>query len=367
MFGGKTLRQWGLQMNNLDRPEKKYSLVHIGISVPRNKVYAKELASALAKNELRSSEIVEEYTSENTKKAYASDIIYWQAWLSAIRFPFEEPLSEEIIKLFAIHHIEEMPVNIDEMLVGQGYKAKLGQHAAKTVERRTASLSVFLDLKKWGNPCRNKEVRILMTKLRKKYGTVKKAKAITKDILDDFVATCGDRLIDIRDKALLLFAWASGGRRRSEVASATLENLTEMADGDFVYNLTLSKTNQNGNDEHKPVKGRAAKALRDWLQASGVAEGYIFRAIAKAGWVKEGGLIGSDVRRIVKRRAKLAGYDEKMFSAHSLRSGFTTEAGKQGKPLGDVMAMTGHRNVSTAMAYYQAGNVVNNTCAELVG
>jgi len=32
-------------------------------------------------------------------------------------------------------------------------------------------------------------------------------------------------LIGVRDKALLLFAWASGGRRRSKVTSAVVEQL----------------------------------------------------------------------------------------------------------------------------------------------
>ena len=36
------------------------------------------------------------------------------------------------------------------------------------------------------------------------------------------------------------------------------------------------------------------------------------------------------------------------YSAHSLRSGFITEAGRQQVPLGDAMAMTGHASVATA-------------------
>ena len=41
------------------------------------------------------------------------------------------------------------------------------------------------------------------------------------------LATCTDGLIGVRDRALLLFAFASGGRRRSEVASAVMENLVQ--------------------------------------------------------------------------------------------------------------------------------------------
>ena len=41
------------------------------------------------------------------------------------------------------------------------------------------------------------------------------------------LAACTDGLIGVRDRALLLFAFASGGRRRSEVASAVMENLVQ--------------------------------------------------------------------------------------------------------------------------------------------
>lgn len=62
------------------------------------------------------------------------------------------------------------------------------------------------------------------------------------------------------------------------------------------------------------------------------------------------------VWRIVKCRAALAGL-EGDFGAHSLRSGFVTEAGRQGVPLGDTKALTGHRNVQTALRYFQSGAI----------
>jgi hypothetical protein len=49
----------------------------------------------------------------------------------------------------------------------------------------------------------------------------------------------------------------------------------------------------------------------------------------------------------VRRRAQLAGLNGE-FSAHSLRSGFMTEAGRQNVPLAEEMALTGHRSVQTA-------------------
>jgi integrase len=72
------------------------------------------------------------------------------------------------------------------------------------------------------------------------------------------------------------------------------------------------------------------------------------------------------VRAIVKRRAALAGLKGD-YSAHSLRSGFMTEAGRQNVPLGEAMALTGHRSVQTAVRYFQAGAVEKSQAANLLG
>jgi hypothetical protein len=49
-----------------------------------------------------------------------------------------------------------------------------------------------------------------------------------------------------------------------------------------------------------------------------------------------------------------------------LRSGFVTEAGKQGVPLPAVMAMTEHRSVASVIGYFQAGAAEDNPAARLL-
>ena len=112
----------------------------------------------------------------------------------------------------------------------------------------------------------------------------------------------------------------------------------------FVYNLAYSKSNQAGGDQPEnsnPVLGAAATALELWLQASGITSGAIFRRVRKGGHLGAA-LSPAAVRAIVKERCALAGIAGD-FSAHSLRSGFVTEAGRQNVPLAETMAMTGHR------------------------
>ena len=212
------------------------------------------------KSTTRASEILKEHSSENTYRAYIGDLIYWQAWLSAVGFSFHEPISEKEIITFIIQHCEGLETAIDEKLVAQNFKSKLGTHKLSTIKRRIASLSVFVESSKLPNPCHTKEVKQLLFKLTKKYGSSRPAgKAITKDILDDMLDTCKDKLLDIRDRALLLFAWGSGGRRRSEVASADMKDLVRTPENEFVYTIPRSKTDQEGKGNPVPVKWARCK------------------------------------------------------------------------------------------------------------
>src|SRR3546814_9889503 len=95
------------------------------------------------------------------------------------------------------------------------------------------------------------------------------------------LATCDDSLEGLRDRALLSFAFASGGRRRSEVAAANMRDLRRISDKGYIYRLEHSKTQQAGvtasSTPDKPVLDRAALALEEWLDAAGITEGAIFR------------------------------------------------------------------------------------------
>jgi integrase len=76
-------------------------------------------------------------------------------------------------------------------------------------------------------------------------------------------------------------------------------------------------------------------------------------------------LAGQAVWLIVRRRAALAGLGED-FGAHSLRSGFVTEAGLQSVNPAEAQALTGHRSLQTFMSYYQTGAVTRSRAAHLL-
>lgn len=325
--------------------------------------------------------LMAEGESENTVRTYRTALRYWDAWF-ALRYggDIALPLPVPVVLQFIVDHAQrmgdhgltsELPRPVDQALVDGGYKAALGPPALATLVQRLSVLSKLHQLKDVANPCRDPAVRELLAKTRRAYSkrgvrTNKKA-ALTKDPLAAMLATCDDSLRGVRDRALLLFAWSSGGRRRSEVTSAQIEDLNRVQPGVFAFTLRRSKTNQAGHDcddDVKPVVGLAAEALQRWLVRSRVSGGAIFRRVRSGGVVGEP-LTPSAVRRIVQARALQAGLRAE-FSAHSLRSGFVTEAARQKVPIGETMAMTGHTSVATVMGYFRAAASINSRGARLL-
>jgi integrase len=180
--------------------------------------------------------------------------------------------------------------------------------------------------------------------------------------LAKLLATCGTgSLRDIRDRAILMVAFASGGRRRSEIASLRREQLTvEMPipidNGPPLPSLAihLGRTKTSGADQDEVVylTGRPVEALNDWLRVARIDKGSVFRKIDRWGNVSPRALEPSAVNAIVKHRAQMAGLESADYSAHGLRSGYLTEAANRGIPLPEAMEQSRHRSVQQATSYY---------------
>lgn len=326
-------------------------------------------------------ELLAEAAAANTTRSYATALRYWAGWhLGRFGTELTLPVNEAVVIQFLVDHIQrkgkaglvsELPPRLDQALAAAGLKAKAGPLKLSTVVQRVAVLSTAHKLKRLANPCELPSVRTLLSRARR--ASVKRGErptkktAITRPELEAMLATCDNSLEGLRDRALLCFGFASGGRRRSEIAAADMQDLRKVCEGSYIYRLEHSKTQQSGvkadSTPDKPILGRSAEALSAWLEAARIDKGAIFRRI----WKDRVGppLLPGSVAAIVKRRARLAGL-EGNFGAHSLRSGFVTEAGKQGVPLPAVMAMTEHRSVASVVGYFQAGAAEDNPAARLL-
>jgi integrase len=333
-------------------------------------------------------------TGPNSLRALASDLAYLEAWARASTdAPLVWPASETMVMRFIAHHLwdkEEreknrkhgMPQEVAEALRAEGRLKSTGPHAPATVRRR---LALWSSLHRWrglegpfGNPSIRNALRLAIRAGDRPRGR-KSAAAITRDILDQLLATCGrGRAVDLRDRALLLLAFGSGGRRRSEIARLKVDDLEEREpvaadpktpDGEklpvVAIRLRRTKTSSADAGESVLVVGRPVEALRAWLALSKIDAGPVFRRIDKWGNIGAAALDPQSVNGMIKSRCAVAGLDPGQFSAHGLRSGYLTEAARAGVPLPEAMQQSRHRSVQQAARYYNEGEIARGRAARL--
>lgn len=164
-----------------------------------------------------------------------------------------------------------------------------------------------------------------------------------------------------RDAALLLMAWWSACRR-SEVVALTVEDVVP-APGGLALRLRRSKTDQEGRGQVVGVKEQGGwscpvGALQEWLKASGITKGPIFRAITKSGTVRASALGAAEIPRLVKRLARASGLDPTRLAGHSLRAGHVTQAYLDGVPEAQIQSTTRHKSVTMLARYRRMADPV---------
>lgn len=349
--------------------------------LPAHTIRPLDLATLDAASQAAAAAFVAAGTAANTVRSYKSALAYWAAWLHG-RYGHtlgDGPLPPAVVVQFVLDHlarptdagawVHSLPPELDAALVTAGVKGQLGALAFSTVSHRLAVLASWHRVRGWDAPTDSAAVKTLLRQARKaqvRHGVaVQQKTALVAEPLQALLATCTDGVRGLRDRALLLVAWSSGGRRRSEVVGLQVGDVRPLDAVTWLVALGATKTDTSGTRREKPVTGEAAQALAAWLAAAPAISGPLFRRVYRGGTIGTSALTGDAVARLVQRRATLAGLDGD-WAAHSLRAGFVTEAGRQGVPLGEVMAMTEHRGVGTVMGYFQAGSLLTSRASRLL-
>ncbi|WP_254449033.1 site-specific integrase [Thalassococcus sp. S3] len=263
---------------------------------------------------------IRESLSENTRKAYRSDLAHFADWGGSL------PATADMVARYLAHHAEAL--------------------APSSLARRLATLSKVHEANACPNPCRSEIVRATMRGIKRVKGTAQdQARPLLREDLFTLLDALGDDPRAFRDRALLLIGWA-GGFRSSELVGLDLVDIEEVREG-LVLHLRRSKTDQTrqgrkigiplGRTRHCPVA-----ALSAWLDAQRVNDGPIFRPVDRHGNVQPDRLRSDAVSTILRNRLKNAGIDPESYSGHSLRAGLATSAIKAGVPTHKVRAQTGH-------------------------
>lgn len=122
---------------------------------------------------------------------------------------------------------------------------------------------------------------------------------------------------------MILVAYDTGARR-SELEALAVANLTFDDDGSGTVLIATSKTDQEGQGSIRYLSQQTIRAVREWLDASRVADGPLFRSVPRIG-TEPKPLDGDAIYRIFRAMARRAGIDLASVGGHSLRVGMAQD------------------------------------------
>ncbi len=366
--------------NTADRHARAEELDALDAILPFNR--REKLAELLTGDDVATlKHLAKQGLGANTMRALASDLAYLEAWARAATgnaLPWPAP--EALLIKFVAHHLWDlhqqaidpahgMPQDVATALLDSGQLRTKGPHAPATVRRRLSSWSTLTEWRglsgTFNAPGLRAAIKLAVRAASRPRGR-KSRKAVTADILTALLkVTNSDSLVDMRDRALLLLAFASGGRRRSEVAALRVEDMIDEepvpADPSdpnsqrlpcLTLRLGRTKTAAADEDERVILIGKPVVALKTWLARAAITTGPLFRGIDRWGHIDRKGLEPQSVNLILKSRIKAAGLDPAAYSAHGLRSGYLTEAANRGISLPEAMQQSRHKSTAQAASYY---------------
>ena len=283
--------------------------------------------------------------SDNTRRAYLSDLRHFELWGGAI------PATDIVLADYLAAHAGEL--------------------SAATLARRLASISKAHASRGLSNPVKSELVRATMRGIRRAHGiTQRQAKPLVKEDLLAVLAAMSDGLKDTRDRALLLIGFA-GGFRRSELVALNVTDIEHVRQG-LVIHVRKSKTDQEAKGRKVGIpwaRGRfcPVQSLTLWLATAGIEDGPIFHPVDRHGDMAEVRLSGEAVSLVIKQRVADVGLDSGDYSGHSLRAGLATSAAQAGVSSWKIRQQTGHASDAMLARYIRDGELfVDNAAGALL-
>ncbi len=283
-------------------------------------------------------------TADNTRRAYRSALHHFLTWGGAL------PADEGMLLRYLLAHADNLN--------------------SRTLALRLTALSQWHLHQGFMDPAATPTVRKTLAGITRTHGVpARKAAALALADLERIVTYLAglDTLTARRDNALLQLAFF-GAMRRSEVVCLTLAHLSWEPQGILIL-LARSKTDQQGSGIQKAIPyGDAlccpATVLREWIGASGITHGPLFRSISKWGALGTTHLHAGSVNTILADCARQAGVAiASTLSSHSLRRGLATSAYRAGASLRDIKRQGGWRHDATVQGYIDAADHFDDNAA----
>ncbi len=273
----------------------------------------------------------------NTRRGYQADVAHFMAWGGRI------PATPRRVAAYLAHYAPLL--------------------ASSTLSRRLVAIAWAHTSRGFASPTHSPLVKATLQGIRRTYGrTARQVAALQKSqVLRMVQGLHGMR--GLRDRALLLVGFA-GALRRSELVALDVTDI-QFSDEGMVLRIRRSKTDQaaHGREVAIPrVRGRhcPCRCLSDWLTASGIVAGAIYRPVNRYEQVMPHRLSAQSVALVIKRHALRVGLDPTLYAGHSLRAGFVTNAVQRGASAASICAQTGHRSDEMMQRYVRAGQLFRN-------
>jgi integrase len=300
-------------------------------------------------------ELTDEARAPNTKKAYERAWKAFAKWAEGMGLQVM-PTPPQVLGVYMSH------------LVETGHKRSSIEQAAVAVahENRRAGHG-------WEKGALGEQRKGVKRRLGK-LGKVKKQPILAEE-LRAMVAASGD---DLRLRALLLLGWHSA-MRRSEVVALDVGDVVFVPQG-MVITIRQSKTDKfsegqtvgvaYGDGDLCPVAATKlwVERLRELDAVDRIAP--LFRTlhvrkIHSSNVIVPGQRLSDKfVARAIKMLAQKSGLDPSLFSGHSLRSGFATQASLSGAQLPEIMDQTRHKSVPQALGYIRPGTLFDRNATK---
>ncbi|TLF77566.1 site-specific integrase [Nocardia cyriacigeorgica] len=345
--------------------------------------------------------------SANTVRAYRTDWIAWTAWCAA---EGRQALPADALDV-AVYLAAAADARTDD-----------GAHAfaPATLERKSAAIAAVHAANGLPSPTRSDVVRLTLRGIRR----TRRARPVRKRPI--LLHTLEQLLTGLpepgwpteparrRDTLALLIGFA-GALRRSELAALRVGDVHVTQDhttGEpvLLIHLPTSKTDPTGITEQRVALPRGTRphtcpvcAFADWIALlalhaaapdrlrekltttpvpdpaihrchgfTGIpaplpADQPLFPAITRHGGIGTTPISGRAVAELVKRYAARAGLDPALFSGHSLRAGFATQAALGGAADREIMRQGRWSNPRTVHRYIRTANPLDDNAVTKLG
>ena len=195
--------------------------------------------------------------------------------------------------------------------------------APATVRRYISSIATVHKAAGERSPLEHVTVRRALQRMYRRKGRRQaQVQGLTWALRQRLMEAAGDRVIDVRNRALLAVAY-DAMLRRSELVALQVVDVKIERDGSASLLVRRAKNDPDGGGTMLYLHLDSVKLVRTWLRASGIAGGPLFRSMRKDGAVG-GKLDASQVPRIYRAMAECAGLPAQFvrrLSGHSPRVG----------------------------------------------